>query len=152
MSIAKPKSTIIEAQAAEGVASPRRSSKRWSGRHQAKFLGEITLLGQPFVKDDKLTVEKLLAGAKAGWSGTAPTKWARASRRSSPDDFAAEVMAQVRASRLTKTPLRRGIRSDRLACRSAAYRRILLKLSGEALMGSDDYGINRPCSSASPPR
>ena len=32
----------------------------------AKWLAEITLLGQPFVKDDKLTVEKLLqaAGAK----------------------------------------------------------------------------------------
>ena len=25
----------------------------------------------------------------------------------------------------------------------AAYRRVLLKLSGEALMGSDSYGINR---------
>src|SRR5512144_749962 len=25
-----------------------------------------------------------------------------------------------------------------------AYRRILLKLSGEALMGEDSYGINRP--------
>jgi elongation factor Ts len=30
-----------------------------------KFLGEITLLGQPFVKDDKLTVEKMLAGAQS---------------------------------------------------------------------------------------
>ena len=25
-----------------------------------------------------------------------------------------------------------------------AYKRILLKLSGEALMGEDSYGINRP--------
>ena len=30
-----------------------------------KFLGEITLLGQPFVKDDKQTVEKVLAAKKA---------------------------------------------------------------------------------------
>jgi elongation factor Ts len=30
-----------------------------------KFLGEITLLGQPFVKDDKQTVEKMLAAKKA---------------------------------------------------------------------------------------
>ena len=30
-----------------------------------KFLAEITLLGQPFVKDDKQTVEKLLAAKKA---------------------------------------------------------------------------------------
>jgi len=30
-----------------------------------KFLGEITLLGQPFVKDDKQTVEKMLATRKS---------------------------------------------------------------------------------------
>ncbi|HUQ75710.1 MAG TPA: translation elongation factor Ts, partial [Burkholderiales bacterium] len=30
-----------------------------------KFVGEITLLGQPFVKDDKQTVEKMLAARKA---------------------------------------------------------------------------------------
>ena len=30
-----------------------------------KFLGEITLLGQPFVKDDKQTVEKMLAARRA---------------------------------------------------------------------------------------
>jgi elongation factor Ts len=29
-----------------------------------KFLGEITLMGQPFVKDDKQTVEKMLAAKK----------------------------------------------------------------------------------------
>lgn len=31
----------------------------------SKFLGEITLLGQPFVKDDKQTVEKALAARKS---------------------------------------------------------------------------------------
>lgn len=31
----------------------------------SKFLGEITLLGQPFVRDDKQTVEKMLAAKKA---------------------------------------------------------------------------------------
>jgi elongation factor Ts len=30
-----------------------------------KFLAEITLLGQPFVKDDKQTVEKVLAARKS---------------------------------------------------------------------------------------
>jgi elongation factor Ts len=29
-----------------------------------KFLGEVTLLGQPFIKDDKQTVEKMLASRK----------------------------------------------------------------------------------------
>jgi len=36
-----------------------------------KFLGEITLMGQPFVKDDKQTVEKMLAARKAKLHGYA---------------------------------------------------------------------------------
>ncbi len=36
-----------------------------------KFLGEMTLLGQPFVKDDKQTVEKMLAAKKAKVHGYA---------------------------------------------------------------------------------
>ena len=36
-----------------------------------KFLGEITLLGQPFVKDDKQTVEKMLAAKKGKVNGYA---------------------------------------------------------------------------------
>ena len=34
-----------------------------------KFLNEVTLLGQPFVKDDKQSVEKLLAARKAKLNG-----------------------------------------------------------------------------------
>jgi elongation factor Ts len=59
-----------------------------------KWLGEITLLGQPFVKDDKLSVEKLLAGAKAKI-----TRYARlevgAGIEKKQDDFVAEVMSQA---------------------------------------------------------
>jgi elongation factor Ts len=36
-----------------------------------KFLGEITLMGQPFIKDDKQTVEKMLAAKKAKVHGYA---------------------------------------------------------------------------------
>jgi elongation factor Ts len=36
-----------------------------------KFLGEITLLGQPFIKDDKQTIEKMLAAKKAKLHGYA---------------------------------------------------------------------------------
>jgi elongation factor Ts len=36
-----------------------------------KFLGEITLMGQPFVKDDKQTVEKMLAARKGRVNGYA---------------------------------------------------------------------------------
>ena len=35
---------------------------------------------------------------------------------------------------------------------AAAYRRILLKLSGEALMGDDAFGINREVVGASSPK
>jgi elongation factor Ts len=60
----------------------------------AKWLGEITLLGQPFVRDDKVTVEKLLAGANAKI-----TRYARlevgAGIEKKQDDFVAEVMNQA---------------------------------------------------------
>ena len=36
-----------------------------------KFLGEITLMGQPFIKDDKQTIEKMLAAKKAKVNGYA---------------------------------------------------------------------------------
>jgi elongation factor Ts len=62
-----------------------------------KFLGEITLLGQPFVKDDKQVVGDVLKKADA--------KVARFVRyevgagiEKKQEDFAAEVMAQVRGS------------------------------------------------------
>jgi elongation factor Ts len=61
-----------------------------------KYLAEITLLGQPFVRDDDTTVEKLLkkAGAKV-------VKFVRyevgAGIEKKQDDFVGEVMAQVKA-------------------------------------------------------
>jgi elongation factor Ts len=59
-----------------------------------KWLSEITLLGQPFVKDDKLSVEKLLAAAKAR-----VLRYARlevgAGIEKKQDDFVAEVMSQA---------------------------------------------------------
>jgi elongation factor Ts len=62
-----------------------------------KWLNEITLLGQPFVKDDKLSVEKLLVAAKAQI-----TRFERlevgAGIEKKQDDFVAEVMAQAKGS------------------------------------------------------
>jgi elongation factor Ts len=61
-----------------------------------KYLGEITLMGQPFIKDEDVTVEKLVkkAGAKV-------TMFARyevgAGIEKKQDDFVGEVMAQVKA-------------------------------------------------------
>jgi elongation factor Ts len=63
-----------------------------------KFLAEITLLGQPFVKDPETTVEKLVkkAGAKV-------VKFVRyevgAGIEKKQDDFVGEVMAQVKAQK-----------------------------------------------------
>jgi elongation factor Ts len=67
----------------------------------AKWLGEITLLGQPFVKDDKLTIEKLLQGA-----GAKVLRYARlevgAGIEKKQDDFVAEVKAQAEAHKKDK--------------------------------------------------
>ena len=57
-----------------------------------KFLGEITLMGQPFVKDDKQTVEKMLAQKKAKLDGYAFLVVGEGIEKKTTD-FAAEVMA-----------------------------------------------------------
>lgn len=59
-----------------------------------KFLGEITLMGQPFVKDDKQTVEKMLAAKKAKLNAYAFFVVGEGIEKKSTD-FAAEVMAQA---------------------------------------------------------
>ena len=62
-----------------------------------KFLGEITLLGQPFVKDDKQTVFEVLKKAKA-----TVVRFVRyevgAGIEKKQENFAAEVMATVRGA------------------------------------------------------
>ena len=61
-----------------------------------KYLAEITLMGQPFVKDEDTTVEKLVKKA-----GASVLKIARfevgAGIEKKHDDFVGEVMAQVKA-------------------------------------------------------
>jgi elongation factor Ts len=59
-----------------------------------KFLGEKTLLGQPFVKDDKQTVEKVLGSKKAKVNAYAFFVVGEGIEKKSTD-FAAEVMAQA---------------------------------------------------------
>jgi elongation factor Ts len=59
-----------------------------------KFLGEMTLMGQPFVKDDKQTVEKMLAARKATVNGYAFFVVGEGIEKKTTD-FAAEVMAQA---------------------------------------------------------
>lgn len=87
---------IFKAQAAESGKPADIIEKMVVGRI-SKFFAEVTLLGQPFIKDDKLSVGKLVA-AKAN-------KVVRFARfevgegiEKKEGNFAEEVMAQVRAS------------------------------------------------------
>jgi elongation factor Ts len=63
-----------------------------------KWLGEITLVGQPFVKDPDQTVGKLLEARKAKVSNFVRFE-VGAGIEKKKEDFAAEVMAQVSAAR-----------------------------------------------------
>ena len=62
-----------------------------------KFLGEITLLGQAFIKDDKLTVEKMLAAKHAKLISYQFFVVGEGIEKKS-SDFAAEVAAQAKAA------------------------------------------------------
>ena len=62
-----------------------------------KFLGDITLLGQAFIKDDKLTVEKMLAAKHAKLLSYKFFVVGEGIEKKS-SDFAAEVAAQAKAA------------------------------------------------------
>ncbi len=63
-----------------------------------KYLAEVTLLGQPFVKDDKTTVEKLLAAKGASVHAFTLFVVGEGIEKKT-NDFAAEVMAQAAQAR-----------------------------------------------------
>ena len=85
---------ILEARAAESGKPPEIVAKMVEGGIN-KFLGEITLLGQPFVKDDKLTVQKMLDAKKAKLAGYRFLVVGEGIEKKSMD-FAAEVMSMVK--------------------------------------------------------
>ena len=62
-----------------------------------KFLKEVTLLSQPFVKDDKQTIEQLLKANSASVQGFVLYVVGEGIEKKQ-DDFAAEVAAQVAAA------------------------------------------------------
>jgi len=84
---------IAKAKAAESGKPANIAEKMVEGAVQ-KFLKEITLLGQPFVKNDKQTVEQLLKSQNATIAGFAIYLVGEGIEKRK-DDFAAEVMAQV---------------------------------------------------------
>ncbi|MCG6971070.1 MAG: translation elongation factor Ts [Gammaproteobacteria bacterium] len=87
---------IFSAQAAESGKPPEIVEKMVSGRIN-KFLKEITLLGQPFVKDPDSTVEKLLKGKNAAVVAFSRFEVGEGIEKKQ-DNFADEVMAQVKGS------------------------------------------------------
>ena len=91
--VASQERKIQEARAKESGKPPEIAAKMVEGAVN-KFLGEITLLGQPFVKDDKQTVEKMLAARKAKVHAYAFFVVGEGIEKKS-GDFAAEVMAQA---------------------------------------------------------
>ena len=72
-------------------------TKRVEGSVQ-KFLKEVTLLGQPFVKDDKLTVEALLKSRNASIASFSLYVVGEGIEKK-VTDFAAEVAAQAAAAK-----------------------------------------------------
>lgn len=87
---------IFSAQALESGKPAEIIEKMVSGRIK-KFLAEVTLLGQPFVKDDKVTVGELVKS-----KGNAVIRFTRfevgEGIEKKEENFAEEVMAQVRGS------------------------------------------------------
>ena len=93
---------IATAKAAESGKPANIVEKMVEGSVQ-KFLKEVTLLGQPFVKNDKQTIAELLKSK--GASVAAFTLYVVGEGiEKRKDDFAAEVMAQVQASEKTGQP------------------------------------------------
>jgi len=90
--LAKEKKFLV-AQAAESGKPEEIIEKMVAGRLR-KFLAEITLLGQPFVKDPDMTVEKLLNQHDASVSGFNRMVLGEGIEKRE-DNFAEEVMQQV---------------------------------------------------------
>jgi elongation factor Ts len=87
---------ILEARAAESGKPPEIVAKMVEGGIN-KFLGEISLLGQPFVKDDKQTIERMLAAQKAKLAGYKFLVVGEGIEKKQ-NDFAAEVAAMAKTA------------------------------------------------------
>ena len=85
---------IFRAQALES-GKPENIVEKMIGGRVRKFLEEVTLLGQPFVKDPDMSVEKLLSQAGAQVRRFARVEVGEGIEKRS-ENFADEVMAQVR--------------------------------------------------------
>jgi elongation factor Ts len=88
---------ILVAQAA-GEGKPAAIVEKMVEGRLRKYLAEICLVGQPFVKDPDTTVGKLIEAAKASVTGFLRYEVGEGIEKKQ-ENFAAEVMAQVEAAR-----------------------------------------------------
>lgn len=93
--IAKEKEIFLAQQEEKIKGKPADIVEKMVAGRVSKFLAEVTLLGQPFIKDDKVTVGKLAAS-----KGNAVIRFSRfevgEGIEKKEENFAEEVMAQVR--------------------------------------------------------
>jgi elongation factor Ts len=87
---------IFSEQAAQEGKPPEIVEKMVAGRLR-KYLGEITLLGQSFVKDPDVSVGKLLENHGATVNAFVRLEVGEGIEKKQ-EDFAAEVAAQVQSS------------------------------------------------------
>ena len=87
----------IETEKAQSSGKPPEIIEKMVTGRVNKFLKEITLLGQAFVKDDSVTVGKLLAAANATVSACVRFEVGEGIEKKE-DNFVAEVMAQVKGA------------------------------------------------------
>ncbi|HDZ16122.1 hypothetical protein LCGC14_0778500, partial [marine sediment metagenome] len=85
---------IVATQAKDSGKPDNIIEKMIEGR-MAKFVNEISLMGQPFVKDPDVTVEKLVKQANASVKGFSFYEVGEGIEKAE-DNFAEEVMAQAR--------------------------------------------------------
>ena len=98
--IAKEKGVYVEqaAQDPKNAGKPRELLEKIVEGKVRKWLNEITLLGQPFVKDDKQTVEQYLK--KAGGEVLSIVRYeVGAGIEKKQEDFAEEVRKQVESAK-----------------------------------------------------
>jgi elongation factor Ts len=93
--VAKERQILMEQAQNEGKP-PEIVAKMVEGRLR-KSLNEITLTGQPFVKDPDVSIDKLLKNSKASVSAFERFE-VGAGIEKKQEDFVAEVMAQVKGS------------------------------------------------------
>jgi len=95
--IAKEKEIFLAQQEEKIKGKPADIVEKMIAGRVGKFLAEVTLLGQPFIKDDKITIAQLVAS-----KGNNALRFVRfevgEGIEKKEENFAEEVMAQVRGN------------------------------------------------------